>query len=848
MCISAPEILTHIAEVLSSALGAPMFKPESSFFCAFLLFVCTVALPAAPERPVNNVPPVSYTKIPISFEANRGQTDAQVAFLGHRYFFTRDSVVIDLPVAQTGDKGSMARHDDHLAVRMSFAGRTHSEVIGEDKLVARSNYLIGSPANWHIDVPQYARVRYRHVYPGVDVVFYGNEHDLEYDVLLAPGTDLKQVRLRFEGAESIHTDRNGDLIVHTKAGELRQYSPRVYQCVRGRQHQVRGGYIVRSANEVGFQLGTFDRTKPVVIDPVLRWSTYLGGSGGSGDAALSIAVDSGGHAYVTGVTDSLDFPTTLGVIEPTDPAPGQRSAFVTKLAWNGQSVIYSTYFGGSNCSETFPTGIRVDGSGNAYITGSTDCTDLPVSRGAFQRTSKGNGEDFVAKLNATGTALVYSTYLGGSGTEKAGGIAIDSAGNAYITGETASADFPTTPGAFQSGKPASGSSPAAFVTKLSADGSSLVYSTYLGGPEQSSYPYITARGHRIAVDVSSNAYVMGTTNSTAFPVTAGAFQTSFGGFGSGYPSGDIFVTKLNSTGTGLVYSTYLGGSDNEDVFTDGGLTIDSAGNVYITGDSFSGDFPTTPGAFLSPASCGPVLTKLNPSGTSLVYSGHWAIGPCPDGESFATGIAVDGGGYAYVVGQTTAHWPNFPFVRAFQESIVDQTGTYNTFVIKMNPTGTAPAYSSLLGGNGYFDLGTAIALDSAGNAYVTGETNSADFPVTQGVFQRQKPGRSNGEVAFVAKLIPVCEAEPTDPSVTICSPGDGATLRSPAVVRTVTRDSSSPVVRSEVWVDFVKVYEIKLSALYAKIPLTVGTHRLTVQSLDHSGVFFKKTVYVNVVP
>jgi hypothetical protein len=692
-------------------------------------------------------------------------------------------------------------------------------------------------------------VRYAQVYPGVDFVFYGTGRDLEYDIALAPGTDVNQVRLTFEGVESLSVDANGDLTLHTKAGDLRQLVPAVRQRVNGRLRHVHCHYILLAKNQVGFTLGAHDREQPVVIDPVLRWSTYLGGSGTSGDAALSIAVDASGHAYVTGVTNSLNFPTTPGVIEATVPAPGQRSAFVTKMAWNGRSVIYSTYFGGTNCSETFPTGIRVDGSGNSYITGSTDCTDLPVTSAAYQGNYGGNVDDFVAKLNATGTALVYSTYLGGSGTEKAGGIAIDSAGNAYITGETASADFPTTSGAFQTAKPASGSAPAAFVTKLSPDGSSLVYSTFLGGPEQPSYPYITARGHRIAVDVSSNAYVMGTTNSTAFPVTAGAFQTSFGGFGSGYPSGDIFVTKLNSTGSGLVYSTYLGGSDSEDVFTDGGLAIDGAGNAYITGDSFSANFPTTAGAFLSPATCGPVLTKLNATGTRLVYSGHWAIGPCPNGESFATGVAVDKGGQAYVIGQTIAHWPNFPFVRAFQESIVDQPFTFNTFVIKMNPSGTAPDYSSLLGGNGYFDLGTAIALDSSGNAYVTGETNSTDFPITQGAFQRHKAGRSSVENAFVAKIIPVCDdAGLTDPSVTICSPGNGATLRSPAVVRAVTRDSSSPVVRTEVWVDFVKVYEIKLSAIYAKIPLTVGTHRLTVQSMDHSGVFFNKTVYVTVTP
>jgi len=805
-----------------------------------LSFISACLLLTAFAAATNHSAPAKYPNLPLSFEANVGQTDARVSYLGRSVFFTDQGATLKLPVPGGG----------YLAVAVKFeGGRRAAKITGESPLPGRSNYLIGKPTNWHTGIPQFARVRYAQVYPGVDLVFYGTGRDLEYDIALAPGTDVNQVRLTFEGVDSLGVDADGDLTLHTKAGNLRQLVPAVHQRVNGRLRRVRCHYILLAKNQVGFTLGAHDPGQPVVIDPVLRWSTYLGGSGGGGDAGLSIAVDSGGHAYVTGVTNSLDFPTTPGVIEPTDPAPGQRSAFVTKFAWNGQSVIYSTYLGGTSCRETFPTGIRIDGSGNAYITGSTDCTDLPVTAGAYQMAAKGNGEDFVAKLNATGTTLVYCTYLGGSDLERAGGIAIDSAGNAYITGETASLDFPTTPGAFQTVKPASGSAPAAFVTKLSADGGSLVYSTYLGGPEQPSYPYITARGHRIAVDVSGNAYVMGTTNSTAFPVTAGAFQTSFGGTGSGYPSGDIFVTKLNATGTGLVYSTYLGGSDSENVFTDGGLAIDSAGNAYITGDSFSSDFPTTPGAFRSPASCGPVLTKLNPTGTGLVYSGHWAIGPCPNGESFATGVAIGKGGRAYVVGQTIDHWSNFPFVRTFQESIVDQAFTFNTFVIKMNPTGTVPDYSSLLGGNGYFDLGTAIALDSSGNAYVTGETNSTDFPITQGAFQRHKAGRSSVENAFVAKIIPVCDdAGLTDPSVTICSPGDGATLRSPAVVRTVTRDSSSPVVRTEVWVDFVKVYEIKLSAIYAKIPMTVGTHRLTVQSMDHSGVFFKKTIYVSVAP
>jgi hypothetical protein len=802
-----------------------------------LISACLLLTACAAAAAANHSGPTEYANLPLSFEANVGQTDARVSYLGRSVFFTDQGATLKLPLPGGG----------YLAVAMKFeGGRRSAKITAESPLLGRSNYLIGKPTNWHTGIQQFARVRYAQVYPGVDFVFYGTGRDLEYDIALAPGIDVNQVRLTFEGVDSLGVDANGDLTLHTKAGDLRQLVPAVYQRVSGRLRRVRCHYTLLAKNQVGFTLGAHDREQPVVIDPVLRWSTYLGGSGTSGDAALSIAVDSSGHAYVTGVTNSLDFPTTPGVFEATVPAPGQRSAFITKMAWNGRSVIYSTYFGGTNCSETFPTGIRVDGSGNAYITGSTDCTDLPVTSGAYQGSYGGSVDDFVAKLNATGTALVYSTYLGGTGNERAGGIAVDSAGNAYITGETASADFPTTSGAFQTAKPASGSAPAAFVTKVSSDGSSLLYSTYLGGPVTSSFPYNTARGTRIAVDASGHAYVIGTTNSTGFPVTAGAYQTSLSGPAINNP-GDVFVTKLNQTGAGLIYSTYLGGSGAENVFTDGGLAIDSAGNAYITGDSFSTNFPTTPGAFLSPAACGPVLTKLNATGTGLVYSGHWRIGPCPDGESFATGVAIDAGGYAYVVGQTIAHWPNFPFVRAFQESIQDQGFTFNTFVLKLNPTGTAAAYSSLLGGNGSFDLGTAVALDSAGNAYVTGETNSTDFPVTQGAFQRHKGGRY-GENAFVAKIISVCDAGPTDPSVTICSPGDGATLRSPAVVRAVTRNSSSPVVRTEVWVDFVKVYEIKLSAMYAKIPLTVGTHRLTVQSMDHSGVFFNTTIYVTVAP
>jgi hypothetical protein len=819
-----------------------MFKAscsrQSSFYGCMLL-VCTLTQTATAKLPAAAPPQVSYENVPISFEVNQGQTDKRVVFLGHGFFFTPESVVVNLPIKESSNAPLRSGERSYLAVRMSFAGTAHPAVVmGDGELGSRSHYLIGHPSNWHTDVPHCARVRYRQVYPGVDMVFYGSGHDLEYDVVLAPGADVKQVRLRFEGAEMLEVDPNGDLILHTKGGDIRQLRPRVYQAVRGRQLSVKGKYVLRAANEAGFELGAFDHSKPVVIDPVLRWSTYLGGS--SDDHIAGIALDGTEHAFVAGTTQSPNFPTTPGVIQRT--FAGNAVAFVSKFTRNGSGLLYSTYFGGTNCVAV-ARAIRVDNSGNAYITGDTGCGNFPVTSTAYQKTLTGSTDAFAVKLNYLGTRFIYATYLGGNDEEEGWSIALDSAGSAYVTGLTGSPDFPVTPGAIQMAPSFSGFTDA-FVTKLSPEGGSIVYSTYLGGPPPSTEhaPRRVQRGTSIKVDSSGSAYVMGKTNSSQFPVTAGAFQTTFGGFGQGY-NGDVFVTKFNPAGTAFVYSTYLGGEDDENL--DGDLAIDSAGNAYITGQSLSGDFPTTPGAFRSPASCGPFLTKLNSAGTGLVYSAHWdGGGHCIN--AFGSGVAVDSQGHAYVIGSTAQEWPEFPFRRAFQTWI---GGPYesplNGFVMKMNPLGTAIDYSSLLGGTGLIDLGYRIVLDASNSAYVTGQTESTDFPVTQFAFQKSNGGNFD---SFVAKIVPICDAGPTDPSVTICGLADGVTVHSPVTVTANTRDSASPVTRTEVWVDNVKVYQVKLAAIYAKISMTVGTHRLTVKSLDHSGLLFKKTVYINVAP
>jgi hypothetical protein len=467
--------------------------------------------------------------------------------------------------------------------------------------------------------------------------------------------------------------------------------------------------VLKGRRQVGFAVATYDTSLPLVIDPVLCYSTYLGGN--SADEGRSIAVDSSGSAYVTGYTFSTDFPTTTGTFQTTTFG-GSTDAFVTKLNPTGSALVYSTYLGGGYYD--FGHGIAVDASGNAYVTGDTSSTDFPTTAGAFQTTLGGIRNGFVTKLNPSGSAQVYSTYLGGSYSDAGLGIAADRSGNACVTGLTFSTDFPTTAGAFQPTFGGGGSIDA-FVTKLNPTGSAQVYSTYLGGSGGD-------EGLGIAVDASNNAYVTGFTQSTNFPTTSGAFQPTFGGYN------DAFVTKLNATGSApLVYSTYLGGSDFERGF---GIAVDTLGNAYVTGVAGT-NFPTTSGAFQT--TFGGIIvdafaTKINPTGSApLVYSTYLG------GSQFdqANGIAVDASDNAYVTGVTTS--TDFPTTSgAFQTTF---GGYSDAFVTKLNPTGSAPlVYSTYLGGDAD-DSGNGIAVDPSGSAYITGTTSSIDFPTTTGAFQ-----------------------------------------------------------------------------------------------------------------
>jgi len=545
------------------------------------------------------------------------------------------------------------------------------------------------------------------------------------------------------------------------SGELRQRAPVIYQG----SARVAGGYIVRG-HSVRFQVAAYDRRRPLIIDPVLSYNARFGARAlppfgpenlnGYDRGGTAIAADATGNAYVVGSTFTADFPTTPGVFQPnlkTGATQQLNDVFILKLNPTGSALVYSTFLGGSD--DDIGLGIALDPAGNAYVCGMTRSKDFPVTSGAFQTVSQEVASSaytgFVAKLNAAGTALVYATYLGGPSTigTDVRSIALDAASNAYVTGVTNSVAFPVTAGAFQPTNPVTAGFPptAEFVAKLNPTGSALIYSTYLG-PSASNFffeppPFANSA---IAVDSAGNAYIGGAAYSYLgrFPTTPGAFQPTIGS--STQQSG--FVSKLNASGSALVFSTYLGGS-----FFDGvdSLALGPDGSVYVTGHASSVDFPTTAGAFQTgqnpefPSSAVRYppygfIARLKPDGSGLIYSTYIGGG----GAIIMGSIAVDGQGNAYVAG--AADSSSFPVTPgSVQACQGDQFGYSNAFLLELDPTGSRLLYSTFLGGN-VRDQGFGVALDAAGNAYVTGMSDSTDFAPTRGA-----AGIAGGQ-AFVAKI------------------------------------------------------------------------------------------------
>jgi hypothetical protein len=681
----------------------------------------------------------NYGKIPLSFEANQGQTNKRVKFLsrgnGYSLFLTSDEAVFSLRAGTTGDRELPSANrparptsiaSDVLRMKLLNANSS-AKVMGMDELPGRSNYFIGNdPKKWHSNIATYAKVKYEGVYPGIDLVYYGNQQQLEYDFIVAPGASPRRIRFNVSGAHKISSDPAGNLVVKMANGEVRWHKPVIYQEMGGIRHEVAGRYTVRG-DHVTFEVPAYDSNRPLVVDPAITYSTYLGGSGD--DNGVAVAVDSAGSAYLIGLATSADFPVTRGAFQTTCndcDGSGRGDAFVAKFDPTGSFLIYSTYLGGS--LDEYARGIAVSASGNAYAMGITDSADFPTTSGSFQPVCKSSNYDvFITELNSTGSGLVYSTCLGGTDEEYGQGITIDSTGAAYVTGQTCSSDFPVTPGAFQTtpgGSQYCGPRDA-FVTKLNTSGSALVFSTYLGG---SSYDI----GYGIAVDSAGNSYVTGYTQSADFPVSAGAFQTACPGACDTYHT---FVTELNPTGTALVYSTYLGGNGQE---SGEGIAVDKNSVAHITGFTSSSDFPVTTGALQTgyAGNTDAFVTALNGAGTGLVYSTYLG----GTGSDYGYGIVLDKGDVAYVTGATTSK--DFPTTPGAWGLPTSATGV---FFSQVNRSGSALVYST--GSIG----GPSLALDSTG-VYIGG-TGGAGYPVTPWAYQPQCGGACVAN-ATLTKLVP----------------------------------------------------------------------------------------------
>ena len=702
------------------------------------------------NRPSQSSLKMSYATRLLSFEMNRGQTDPRVDFLARGSGYTLFLSGGDATLALRSGDGTAAG----ATVRIGFTGtRKAVQGTGVDLLPGKVSYLRGKDRSaWRSNIPTYGRVRYAELYRGIDLVFYGKQRELEHDFVVAAGADPSVIAFTLDGASGVSLDGQGNLLIRTATGDVSFRKPRIYQQVEAKTRIIDGGYTVPSKNEagvyrVGFRVGPYDKTLPLVIDPVIDYSTYLGGTGD--DFANGIAVDADFNAYVTGRTHSADFPgpkdnfyvakTLPGV--PVPPPAGGSDAFVTKLEPYGRYVIYSVYLGGSG--DEGGIGIALDSGNRAYITGWTMSANFPVTGNALQGSYGGNiaggfGDAFIARLNAAGTALDYATYLGGKSEDYGRGIAVDVAGNIYLTGSTRSKEFPV----INSPYTKEGDDPDVFVTKLGPSGQptryDYVYSIPIGGTGLD-------EGRGLAVDNTGNVFVTGQTHSKQ------GFGGTFGGdrgdclddYGNKEVCPDAFILKLDSSGS-LLYSRYLGRSGREWAT---GIAVDKDGNAYIGGVTDSTDFPCLYNIGGNGGEDG-FIVKITGAGNNQEYITRLG-GP---GNERVTGVAVDGKGRAHVAGVTSSSGLETPGERGYGG------GASDAFVAKLTAAGNAFEYFTYLGGSGADDA-ESIAVPIAGIAYVTGATLSTDFPTTQAPYKppfqqfNHGPGTGTWGDAYVARLM-----------------------------------------------------------------------------------------------
>lgn len=657
-------------------------------------------------------------KLPLSFIENQGQFSSDVKFMVktslETIYFTPSDVLF-----------ALSSKNDTSIIRMSFVGAGPRKLVGEGLLPGTANFFIGSNSSkWITDISTYDSVKYESLYPGVDLVFKGTEGNLKHELLLRPGADPDEIILAYNGQDNLSLDKDGSILIKAAAGILTDSAPFCYQEVNGTRVIVEGKYRRIDDRRIGFEIENYNTSLPLVIDPLLRYSTYLGGR--NADQGTGIAVDGRGNVYVTGWTNSINFPTENAYHAAN---AGEFDAFVTELSSAGNKLIYSTYLGGKK--DDVSNGIAVDGRGNAYVTGFTSSTDFPTEN-AYQPANAGGCDAFVAKLNSAGNRLVYSTYLGGSVDDKGNGIAVDSSGNAYITGSTSSTGFPIK-NPYQA---ANAGISDAFVTKLNSAGNRLAYSTYLGGSSSD-------LGNGIAIDYSGNAYVIGKTNSTNFP-TENAYQPANAG------AYDAFIAKLNSEGNKLAYSTYLGGSSVDVGYS---IAVDYIHNAYVTGFTSSADFPTKDPYQAKKSGCTDAfVSKLSPAGNKLIYSTYLGGNSCDVGY----GIALDIIGNAYVAG--IAPSKDFSIKNPYQAA---NAGGSDVFVAKLSSIKNRLVYSTYLGGSDE-DWGKSIAVDRSCEAYVAGWTNSTNFP-TKKAYQAANAGENDALIAVFKKTLLIAPSKPSGP-------------------------------------------------------------------------------------
>jgi hypothetical protein len=695
----------HRASAVSALVALVVVLPLASVAAA-------LAAPAVRViRGPHAVTPTAQDALPLAFEPNVGQTDPRVRYVargrGYALYLTSHEDVLVL-ARGTGDPKTPIS-SEQMVVRFKHGGEAlRGRLAAAERLAGRNNYLLGKdPEKWHTNVATYARVARRGVSPGVDVVYSGRQGEVAFGFEFAPGATPDPVHLEVEGVDDMFVGEGGDLVLSVGGRELRMRRPVVMQQSPGGVTRAVPSRYTVAGRRVGFELGDYDPTKALAVEPVLVYSTFLGGLTGQsilgGEFGNDVAVDAQGAAYVTGITDAVDFPTTAGAYD--ERHNGAIDVFVTKLNPGGTSAAYSTLVGGISGETSY--GIAVDSAGSAYVTGITEGFGYPATVPAFTAGETGSIDVFVTKLSPSGDAIVYSALLGGSSVDEARAITVGPDGAAYIAGRTSGSGFPTTAGAVGSTFQGGGG---VFVTKLSPTGTSLVFSSTFG-------PGSGEHANDVALGVDGSIFVVGEGGS-GYPTTPGAFDETYS------DNGDAFVTKLAPSGGSLVYSTYLGASRHDEAY---GVEVDADGFAYVVGQTSSPAFPVTPGAFdtQSSGSLGGFAAKLNPLGSGLVYSTFLE----GIGSEYAYDVAIDASGSAYVVGLTTSS--DFPVTAGAYDGTYG--GGQDGFLTKVSPAGDSLAYSTFLGGAAE-EVVNGVAVDASGSAFVAGRTRGTDFPVTPGAY------------------------------------------------------------------------------------------------------------------